>query len=192
MSSALKQSTITKTKLEEIAIIMADASPPTRQWWANNYSFLDGAHFPDISIDPIVDCFNLDTMYKDHWRLIQLTFHFILGYKLSKYASRERSDEYMQMMKELLIKVRTICDQAPQDDYAMVLAELQWDFELLVHFAHNNLGSKLTWAQDFLKKCCSTSKNLCICIFKKLNVKRRSDRRHLKDDLEDDEVARLT
>ena len=192
MSFAVKQSILSKAKIHEIAIVMARHSPPTQRWWIKNYSLLDCAHFPRISVDPIIDCFNLDTRYKEHWYLIQSTFHFILGYKLSEYATRERGEEYMEMMKDFLIKVRTICDHKPEDNYELVVAELQSDFELLANFAHNALGGKMTWVQGLLKKCRSAGKSLYTGIFKHFRATSGSVQGDLKDeDLDDAEVALL-
>jgi hypothetical protein len=133
---------ISNDTLEAVAKVMGQRHPPSQEWWQKNYVLLDGAHFPGVMVDPVVDCFNLDTKFSSHWDLLRATFRFIQEYKSSKYASRERSEEYMEAIRAFLLRIRAVCDEEPGENYRDVLCEIGRELKFLIDFAKHRLGKK--------------------------------------------------
>lgn len=125
--------------LENVAVVMAASDPPSQQWWAEHHFLLDGDMFPGVLAEPRVECFNRETNYVDHWYLIQMTFHFIIGYKVSRYSSGEENDEYLRTIEGLLSKVKIVCQQNPAEDYFGIVYGIEGDFEWLAHLAEQYL-----------------------------------------------------
>jgi len=133
---------ISNDTLEAVVKVMGQRHPPSQEWWQNNYVLLDGAHFPGVMVDPVVDCFNLDTKFSSHWDLLRATFRFIQEYKSSMYASRERSEEYMEAIRAFLLRIRAVCDEEPGENYRAVLCEIVREYKLLIDFAKHRLGKE--------------------------------------------------
>ena len=125
--------------LANVAVVMAAPEPPSQQWWTEYCFLLDGEMFPGVLAGPSVECFNEETNYVAHWNLIQMTFHFIIGYKVSTYSTGAENDEYLSAIEGLLNKIKVICEQDEPENHFVIVHGIEGDFERLASLADRYL-----------------------------------------------------
>lgn len=126
-------------QLEEIAVTMAKPYPPALSWWEDNCYFVNGHMFDGILADPMLDFCGYETKYDRYWSLIQLTFHFVLGYKRYEYCDMDgmTGRMYLESMKRVFARIKIICAQDVVEDYDIVFAEIEKCFASLAESTGN-------------------------------------------------------
>lgn len=107
--------------LEHLTPVIADLSPPPQNGGMNY--FLNGFVFPGFLVSPHFDFCGYKTKYERYWPLIQQTFNFTIGYKQYKYCRSRPS--YTESVKNLLVRIKCICENESRDDFDAIFAEIK-------------------------------------------------------------------
>jgi hypothetical protein len=94
---------MTPDVLEDVALTMANPTPPSARWWEDHCYFVNGTFFPDVLVHTKFNFCGYETRFVEYWPLIQLTFYFVLGYKRYEYCETSEGTEsvYCKSMASL-------------------------------------------------------------------------------------------
>jgi hypothetical protein len=134
--------------LEETALTMASPTPPSSRWWEDHCYFVNGTFFPDVLVDRKFNFCGYDTRFMDYWPLIQLAFHFVLGYKRYEYCETSEGVEsvYCKSMASLLQELKyLLCERPTADDFNALLVGFERRFDSLAKCSGSQ--SRLVFAE---------------------------------------------
>jgi hypothetical protein len=114
---------------EHLASVMANPSPPPSEWWDENCYLLNGFVFPGVLVDHDYNFCSYKTKYNLYWPLIQQTFHFVISYKRYEYCHGNPS--YAGSVKDVLRRVKDLCEKDSVEDFDAVFAEIKESFRSL-------------------------------------------------------------
>jgi hypothetical protein len=140
-----------RVTIEHVALMLANPCPPPPSWWEEHCYLVNGHWFPGVLADRRFDFCGYDTKYDRHWPLIQLTFHFMLGYKRYEFCNGSAGVTHMESMESLFRRIKSICVQAVVEDYNTIFADIEERLGYLAETARGQPKSDIPRKNDARK-----------------------------------------
>lgn len=121
---------------DELLEVMAQPTPPSPEWWRENWYLVNGERFPDMILSTDHHFATPTTKYTLYWPLIQLAFHFVIGYKRCEYYGGDSQPvkQYWEEMGRILPRVKLLCeDEKAFQNFEEIYSRFENDFEKLAN-----------------------------------------------------------
>jgi hypothetical protein len=188
---------MTDGTLDYVAEVMTAPNPPLPDWWDNYCYFVNGWQYPGVLPLPTLSFVGYDTNYNSFWPIIQLTFHFVIGYNHHEYCSER---EYLNSIQNILERIRDLCKQASAKDLNAVMRDVEESFKVLAESAENQAGpvkfikrfrpSKRSRIYNLQQNYHSITRLCYMCLFKRFKLRPRLVRSGPSSSLGDQVVFR--
>jgi hypothetical protein len=99
--------------VESVPQVMARSTPPNAKWWEDHCFFVNGFLLPGILLQSEFAFCGFETKHEASWRLLQLTFEFIMKYKRYEYwhTSADTGKVFWKLMEQTFRRIRTTCER---------------------------------------------------------------------------------
>jgi hypothetical protein len=124
--------------VESVPQVMARSTPPNARWWDDHCFFVNGFLLPGILLQSELAFCGFETKYEAYWRLLQLTFEFIMKYKRYEYwhTGAETGKAFWKLVEQTFRHIRTTCERdLDEKEFNLFYEEIKQSFKVLAERA---------------------------------------------------------